>query len=152
MSNFLIFLLNFDCISKTTAALFLPILYSVEAPLYLLWEPLGVFACHVYNFLAVKGFIKNDNCSNQVLVKTLTWPPHVYNVYLFNIQIFQTSSFYILQVILKLIVPSGKSSEFLLPQIASVGEVTEFVYKNWPEGQLLFGIIIAIQFILILLT
>lgn len=37
------------------------------------------------------------------------------------------------KVALKLILASGKSSEFIFPHFASVGEVTEFVYKNWPE-------------------
>lgn len=38
------------------------------------------------------------------------------------------------QVSLKLILASGKSAEFIFPLITSVGEVTEYVYDNWPEG------------------
>jgi len=37
------------------------------------------------------------------------------------------------KVALKLILASGKSAEFIFPHFASVGKVTEFVYKNWPE-------------------
>jgi len=37
------------------------------------------------------------------------------------------------QVALKLILASGKSSEFLFQPFASVGKVTECVYKNWPD-------------------
>jgi hypothetical protein len=37
------------------------------------------------------------------------------------------------KVSLKLILASGKSAEFIFPLITSVGEVTEYVYDNWPE-------------------
>lgn len=37
------------------------------------------------------------------------------------------------KVALKLILASGKSSEFIFPHYASVGDVTEYIYKNWPE-------------------
>lgn len=37
------------------------------------------------------------------------------------------------KVCLKLILASGKSAEFIFPLITSVGEVTEYVFNNWPE-------------------
>lgn len=36
------------------------------------------------------------------------------------------------KITLKLIIPSGKSAEFVLPYTLSVGEITEHVYINWP--------------------
>jgi len=37
------------------------------------------------------------------------------------------------KISLKLILASGKCAEFIFPLITSVGEVTEYVYNNWPE-------------------
>ena len=36
---------------------------------------------------------------------------------------------------MKLILASGKHAEFVFPLITSVGDVTEYVYNNWPEGK-----------------
>ena len=39
------------------------------------------------------------------------------------------------QVNLHLIMVTGKTADFVFPNIVSAGEVAEHVYNNWPEGK-----------------